>query len=342
MTEHPSHGDGNDEHGDPSLAPSVWPIIAGLSALFLGFSLIWWTRDRGNQFSGPILSASIIASLIAAAGWAYDNVKMHRKADTLARGRGGDSRFTQVVTFSVAPGRLAVARESGIIHEIESTDGALRGLPGFVDLRIIASPAVSGPSQVLVETTWTDREGLATYEQTRRTILDLVGQHGDDVVTGSVQVFDMEVVRDTKEISVRFGLAQAFTVFGALIVGGFMVGAGLTAFQDNTTVAAAPGAETPSAGGNTVVANNNKFDKSALEATAGQELSVTFQNKDKVKHNLHFYDKKNGVVLAQGASGEIIDGGKSETIKFTPPGPGTFYFQCDLHPDQMNGKLTVK
>lgn len=346
MTDHTtdsSHSAGDAANGPQ---PSVWPVIMGLAALFLGFSMIWWFQDKSNEFSGPMLGAAIVASLIAAAGWMYDERKSRRQVDEAAAGRGGSSRFTQVITFAVAPGRLAIARDTGIIHDIDRADGALRALPGFVDLRIIASPAASGPSQVLVETTWTNREGLATYDQTRASIIDMVGRHPDDVVAGSVQVFDMEVVRDTKEISVRFGLTPAIVVLGALMIGGFMIGAGLTVFQDNTTAAAATqpagGGGTQPAGPPKIVATDNKFDKNQLEATAGQPFTVSFQNKGQVKHNLHFYDKQGGSDLAQGAAGQIIDGGKSESLTFTLPGPGTFWFQCDLHPDQMNGHLVVK
>ncbi len=90
-----------------------------------------------------------------------------------------------------------------------------------------------------------------------------------------------------------------------------------------------------------MVATDNKFDKTSLTATAGKELSVAFSNKGKAKHNLHFLDKKDGKTLAAGAEGKIIDGGQSETIAFTPAAAGKFYFQCDLHPDQMSGELTV-
>lgn len=347
MTQHSNEpgGHGEDQHVHlPD--PSVWPLIVGLAALFLGFSLVWWVRDRSNDFSGPILGAAVISIFIAIAGWAYDDSKMRRKAERAAQGKGGDSRFTQVVTFAVAEGRLAAARASGgILAAIESADSTLRDLAGFLDLRIIAAPAETGPSQTLVETTWSDREGLATYEETRRTILDLVAQHPDDVVPGSVQVFDMEVVRDTKEMSVKFGLGPAFAIFGALIVGGFMVGAGLTAFQKESTAAPAATA-TPGGngggGGLTVVATDNKFDVASLTAPPNTSVTVTFKNDGKVKHNVHFYDKKDGNTLATGAEGAILDGGKTETLTFTTPAAGSYYFQCDLHPDQMNGKFEVK
>ena len=79
-------------------------------------------------------------------------------------------------------------------------------------------------------------------------------------------------------------------------------------------------------------------------ATAGQPLTVTFNNKGKTKHNLHFYDKKDGKTLADGAGSDslFVDGGKSETLTFTPPAAGTFYYQCDLHPTEMFGTFNVK
>lgn len=346
MTQHSNEPGGHGENQHISLStPSVWPLIVGLAALFLGFSLVWWVRDRDNEFSGPILGAAIVSILIAIAGWAYDESKIRRRADRLAHGGGGESRFTQVVTFAIADGRLPAARTSGgILAAIEAADSSLRGLAGFLDLRIIAAPAESGPSQTLVETTWVDREGLATYEETRKTILDLVAQHPDDVVPGSVQVFDMEVVRDTKEMSVKFGLGPAFAIFGALMVGGFMVGAGLTAFQKEGT---APAATATPGGGNgggglALVATDNKFDLATLTAPPNTSVSISFKNDGKVKHNVHFYDKKDGNTLATGAEGAILDGGQSEVLTFTTPGAGDYYFQCDLHPDQMNGKFEVK
>ena len=56
-------------------------------------------------------------------------------------------------------------------------------------------------------------------------------------------------------------------------------------------------------------------------------------------HNIHFFDKKGGNSIA---SADITNGGQSATITFTPQTAGAYYFQCDVHPDQMFGTLTVK
>src|SRR5262249_6986985 len=84
--------------------------------------------------------------------------------------------------------------------------------------------------------------------------------------------------------------------------------------------------------------------QTTLQAAAGGPVTVNFSNKGAVMHNLHFYDKKGGQTLADraGSDAKFVAAGQSETLTFTPPGPGTYYYQCDLHPDQMNGTFTVK
>jgi plastocyanin len=353
MDQHSNEHSGHGEHAEVHLPdPSIWPLIVGASALLLGFALVFWTRDRHNGVAGPVLGAAVLAVLVAAAGWAYEDGRMRKKAQSMAEAGAGhgprDARFTQVLTFGVPEGRLAAARGTGLLDAIERSDSVLHNLAGFQDLRIIVSPAATGPSQALVETTWSNREGLATYEETRQTLLDLIAANADDVVPGSVQVFDMEVVRDTKDFGFRFGLGAAAAVLGSLAIGGFMIGAGVTVFhKDNKGAAAVSdggGTGPAPATGLKVIATDNKFDKAALEAPANTDITVDFQNNGKVKHNLHFYDKEGGKTLATGAGSDsvFVDGGKSETLSFKTPGPDTYYFQCDLHPTEMKGTFTVK
>lgn len=323
--------------------PSVWPLLAGAAALFVGLALIFWTRDRQSSISGPLFGAAGLLLLVVVAGWATEDSRMRRRAERRDLSRPREARYTQVVTFAIAEGKLAAATESGILTAINDADSSLHDLAGFQDLRIILSPAETGPTQVLVETTWSDREGLASYEETRQTLLDLINSHADELVPGSLQVFDMQVIRDTKEVGFRFGLGPAMTILGAFVIGGFMLGAGLTVFQKSTNAAAAPSTAvagpTEVPGTVTVTATDNKFDKTALNASVAQELTVNFKNAGKVPHNIHFFDKKGGTSVATVA---ITTGGGSATVKFTPSTAGTYYFQCDVHPDQMFGNLTVK
>ena len=111
--------------------------------------------------------------------------------------------------------------------------------------------------------------------------------------------------------------------------------------------AAVPGAAPAGGAGGTadpglVKATDNKFDKATLEAPPNTAVTITFTNTGKAKHNLHVLDKVSGKTLADGAEGKFIDGGQSEKLSFKTPAAGTYYFQCDLHPDQMSGAFTVK
>lgn len=322
--------------------PSPWPFVAGFAALVLGGALVWWARDDGSSITGPALGAALVVALISAFGWAYEDGRMKRRAEEGHAATAREARFTQVVTFAIAEGRLDPARaEGGVLHSLERSDSTLRDLNGFQDLRIIVSAAADGPSQVLVETTWSAREGLASYEETRGTLLDLVNAHPQDVLPGSVQVFDMEVVRDTKDVGFRFGLGAAATVIAGLIVGGFMLGAGVTLFQEDN--ASASGAEPPvSTDPGHVITTDNKFNKKTLAAPPNTAVTFTVQNRGRAKHNIRFLDREGGQLLAEGAKGAIIDGGITEKVTFTTPAAGNYYFECEIHPTEMTGSFEVK
>lgn len=99
------------------------------------------------------------------------------------------------------------------------------------------------------------------------------------------------------------------------------------------------GASSPASANLQLVAENVAFDASTLSAPPGTEITLTFVNRDAATfHNVHVTGK--GV----DAKTEIFAGsdGGSRTLKFTIPGPGEYTFVCDVHPNQMNGKLIAK
>ena len=341
--DHSSNGHGgHDDHGVHLPDPSIWPLVVGAAALLLGFALIYWTRDRSSDIAGPLLGAGVLATLLAAFGWAYEDGKMKKKAEEGAYTKEREARFTQVVTFAVLEGKLEQARSTGIIAELEKKDSALMNLEAFQDLRIIASPAETGPSQVLVETTWANRSGLATYEETRQTLLDLVANHPEEVVSGSVQVFDMEVIRDTKDVAFRFGKGAAATVVGSLLIGGFMVGAGLNMFAHEGAAAGGDGGNGgPPPDPFLVIALDNRFQPTTPRAAPNTEVTFTLENRGRSFHNIAFLDRQGGSSLGPGSRGEVLGAGASEPVTFTTPGPGTYFFFCELHPVEMTGTFEV-
>lgn len=90
-----------------------------------------------------------------------------------------------------------------------------------------------------------------------------------------------------------------------------------------------------------LTAKDTKFDQSTITVPAGQQITINFTNDDDVIHNFAVYDKPDGNELYTGDLFKGPDVTKSDT--FTAPAtPGNYYFQCDVHPDQMNGTLIVQ
>ncbi|MDP9235927.1 MAG: c-type cytochrome [Chloroflexota bacterium] len=110
-----------------------------------------------------------------------------------------------------------------------------------------------------------------------------------------------------------------------------------------TAPAASPtqtGPSTPAAD-LTVIGQGTAFDKTELLGIAGQELTITFDNRDSgIAHNIHFF-KGADATAPDGGSTEIAAGPVVQTLKLDPLDPGDYYYQCDVHPGQMEGKLTT-
>ena len=83
------------------------------------------------------------------------------------------------------------------------------------------------------------------------------------------------------------------------------------------------------------------FDVTTLTGVAGQELTVTFDNQDVgTPHNINFYNGADATAPSI-ASTEIESGPVVQTLKIGPLDAGSYFYQCDVHPTTMAGKLTV-
>lgn len=350
-----THGESAGHEAEAPPGVSVWPIFTGISVLILGIVLAWWFNTDQDKITQPLLGASVVVVVLCLGAWFVEYIRRERAS----KRRGlGEARRTQVVTFSISEGKLDEAR-AGILAEIESTDNRLRELPGFEDLRVNLAPAETGPSQAIVETTWSDTERLASYEETRQTILDMIAQHPDVVVSGTVQVFDMQVVRDTKQVVTRMGATMASVLLSAFIVGGFAVGAGISLFvEEETTVV-------PGNGGNgngepgfdgVIVARDILFDITEFKLPPGVDVTLVMDNQDPdIPHNIALYNSptagEGGFLegCTDGCMGdgtairtEIENGIVQQTFTFTTPGPGTYGFLCEVHPTTMVGVMVIE
>ena len=104
------------------------------------------------------------------------------------------------------------------------------------------------------------------------------------------------------------------------------------------TSTASPGAA-GSGAGVSVTAEGMRFDASQVQLPANTASTITFTNKDAgVTHNIAIYSDSSRTTNLFG--GQIVSGPATVTYSIPPLPPGTYYFQCDVHPT-MNGTVTV-
>lgn len=77
-----------------------------------------------------------------------------------------------------------------------------------------------------------------------------------------------------------------------------------------------------------------RFSPDQVEVPAGAEVALTFENLSTVPHNLTFGSP------IDATTSTVVDGGTSEEISLTAPGPGDYRFVCTIHTG-MEGTLRV-
>jgi plastocyanin len=116
---------------------------------------------------------------------------------------------------------------------------------------------------------------------------------------------------------------------------------------DGANVNTSPSAGSPANGDSDglvelqMTAGNTRFDKSRLFAPAGSEVSLTLDNKDSVEHSFSLYPSEGSTDPL--FEGSLFSGPAFLVYQFTAPeDPGTYHFQCDVHPDVMKGEFVVE
>ena len=124
-------------------------------------------------------------------------------------------------------------------------------------------------------------------------------------------------------------LTALVVVSTALIIGAGVAGAlkGERKFEEESDAAKV-----------VLVAKDLAFNATELQLPPDTKLSFELDNKDTVQHSFSIYEEEGGKVLAKGP---LVDGGDIGSFELTSPDAGSYYFQCDVHPTQMNGTVVV-
>lgn len=111
-----------------------------------------------------------------------------------------------------------------------------------------------------------------------------------------------------------------------------------------STPTPAPSNTTPPSDGQAVTVNisalNYRFDTNNITVPAGANVTMIFDNKEAVPHNVAIYTSPAATDVI--FKGEVITGPQTITYNFTAPTtPGNYFFRCDVHPTVMTGTFTV-
>lgn len=178
-----------------------------------------------------------------------------------------------------------------------------------------------------------------------------------DVVPGRVNEFDVLVERPGTyggQCAEFCGLAHADMYFTVRAVPRAEYDTWVADEQAraNATPTPAPPSGPPQSGGpppaGTVVETATTpdaplaFAQTMLQAPAGAEVTVNYLNDSSVPHNIAFFQGADATAPRIAATEVMAGPGNQQTVSFTAPAePGSYFFHCDVHAQQMTGTFEV-
>ena len=112
-----------------------------------------------------------------------------------------------------------------------------------------------------------------------------------------------------------------------------------------TKTSASTSAPAPASVSIDLTAQNTAFNLKNITVPAGAAVTVNFNNMDNgVPHNFSVYQNLAGGQAKAVFVGQTITGPGTTIYKFNAPTDktATYFFECDVHPTQMNGGFIVQ
>jgi plastocyanin len=88
------------------------------------------------------------------------------------------------------------------------------------------------------------------------------------------------------------------------------------------------------------ITTDNLFSKTSINVPVGREVTLTQTNAGLSIHNWHVLEVKD--VQGKDVATALTQPGQKSAVTFTISTAGVYKFQCDVHPTEMIGQLTVK
>jgi plastocyanin len=96
------------------------------------------------------------------------------------------------------------------------------------------------------------------------------------------------------------------------------------------------------AGGAPVTAKGLAFQPTQVTVPGSGKITLHFDNQDAgTPHNIHVFEGSDASAPSL-FMGELVTGPATKDYSFSAPPPGSYFFHCDVHPQQMTGTLIVR
>ncbi len=342
--------------------PSPWPFFLPIGLTIVLFSLAIHPADQHANL--PLLAIGLAVTLAVLAGWIRDAMRDWQRVERLTApgprpvpGEGGHTTLTAQATAVAAlpSGTWVVPRRA------RPTTPSAEGGSSAAEHDGAASPTAPAPhgAHLPVPSPWPFFLPIGAFFVLFGLVMNATIMVGGLAMTLiALAGWFRDVGREFRQIDAGHApepssrdperaFPKGLVVVYALLATASVVGATAPSLiaSLNATPPAAQASAAPAVGGAPlsselhVVAQGIKFDQAALTAPAGQPLTVVFENRDAVPHNIAIFDSPN--MAKRLFTGALVTGPATATYAIPALPAGTYYFHCDVHPN-MNGTLVVK